>query len=135
MKKIITVLLTFTIICAMIGCVFALPDGLTSIDPNSAPDELQTAGQKILGAIQWVGYAFAIGMLIYIGIKYTMAAANEKANLKNGAINYIVGAIVIAGAVTICSWFVNFGRQITNGGVAATGEQKVEEQKQPDIHN
>ena len=70
------------------------------------------AVQKVLGAIQWIGYAFAIGMLIYIGIKYTMSAANEKADLKKGLINFIIGAVIIAGASTICGWLASFGSEL-----------------------
>ena len=68
----------------------------------------------VLGAIQWIGYAFAIGMLIYIGIKYTMSAANEKADLKRGLINFVIGAVIIAGAATICGWLAEFGQELGN---------------------
>ena len=44
----------------------------------------------ILGNIQWIGYAIAIGMLIYIGIKYTMASASEKADLKGYMIKFVI---------------------------------------------
>ena len=50
---------------------------------------------KVLGAIQWIGYAIAVGMLLYIGIKYVMASANEKADLKNSLVRYLIGAILI----------------------------------------
>lgn len=65
----------------------------------------------VLGAIQWIGYAIAVGMLIFIGIKYVMASADEKANLKNAMIRYVVGAVLIAGGVTIASWIFNAFKQ------------------------
>ena len=54
--------------------------------------------------MQWIGYAIAIGMLVFVGIKYVMASANEKADLKNSLIKYVIGAVLIAGAVTIAGW-------------------------------
>lgn len=63
-----------------------------------------TTASMVLGAMQWIGYAIAVGMLIYIGIKYVMASADEKANLKNAMIRYIIGAVLIAGGVTIAGW-------------------------------
>ena len=64
---------------------------------------------KILGFVQWAGYAIAVGMLIYVGIKYVMASANEKADLKNSLIKYVIGAVLIAGAATISQWIFAIG--------------------------
>ena len=112
MKRVISVLLTLAMLATMFSTVFALPGDLTSVDPKL--EQGSGAVSKILGAIQWIGYAFAIGMLIYIGIKYTMSAANEKADLKRGLINFVIGAVIIAGAATICGWLAEFGKELGN---------------------
>ena len=78
MKKIVSVLLTLAMLATMASVAFAVPVSIGAVTLEHGG----TAVSKILGAIQWIGYAFAIGMLIYIGIKYTMSAANEKADLK-----------------------------------------------------
>lgn len=104
MKKIASVLLTLAMLATMASSVLAsYPVPITT---GTAPWEGGVS--KILGAIQWIGYAFALGMLIYIGIKYTMSAANEKADLKKGLINFVIGAALIAGAATICGWIKGF---------------------------
>lgn len=64
---------------------------------------------NILGAMQWIGYAIAVGMLIYIGIKYTMSAADERANLKGSLVKYVIGAVLIASAVTVVGIVFNIG--------------------------
>ena len=74
----------------------------------------------ILGVIQWIGYGLAIGMLLYIGIKYMMAAANEKASLKQTLINYVIGAIIVFGITTIFT--------ITTGFFGVSGEQNSQQQ-------
>ena len=112
MKRVISVLLTLAMLATMFSTVFALPGDLTSVDPKL--EQGSGAVSKILGAIQWIGYAFAIGMLIYIGIKYTMSAANEKADLKRGLINFVIGAVIIAGEATICGWLAEFGQELGN---------------------
>ena len=112
MKRVISVLLTLAMLATMFSTFFALPGDLTSVDPKL--EQGSGAVSKILGAIQWIGYAFAIGMLIYIGIKYTMSAANEKADLKKGLINFVIGAVIIAGAATICGWLASFGSELGN---------------------
>lgn len=73
--------------------------GVNPVDNNFA--------SKILGAVQFVGYAIAIGMLITLGAKYTMASADDKASLKSSIPKYILGAILIAGAATVAGWIFN----------------------------
>lgn len=90
-------------------------------DPDpSAPEGISPMVEAILDALLWIGYAIALGMLIYIGIKYTMSAANERADLKKASVNYVIGAIVIAGAVTICNWVVTFFQEAKgdSGGIS-----------------
>lgn len=110
MKKIVSVLLTLAMLATMASVAFANPVSIGAVTLEHGG----TAVSKILGAIQWIGYAFAIGMLIYIGIKYTMSAANEKADLKRGLINFVIGAVIIAGAATICGWLAEFGKELGN---------------------
>lgn len=104
MKKVVSILLTLAMLATMMSVTLASKPTIVSTSFEGS-----NAVNKILGLIQWIGYAFAIGMLIYIGIKYTMAAANEKADLKKGLINYVIGAVIIAGAATICGWITTFG--------------------------
>ena len=33
-----------------------------------------------------------------------MASANEKADLKNSLVRYVIGAVLIAGGTTLASW-------------------------------
>ena len=64
---------------------------------------------KILGFMQWIGYAIAVGMLMYIGIKYVTSAADERANLKGSLVKYVIGAVLISGAVTVIGIISNIG--------------------------
>ncbi len=114
MKKFMSVLMTIAML-AMMCCnvVFAY----SSITPKvEAPGGADTTAGTIIGAMQWFGYAIAIGMLVFIGIKYVMASANEKADLKNALIRYVIGAVLIVFAVTIAGWVFSL-----NGGGAAKG--------------
>ena len=87
MKKITSVLMTISLLAAMGNSVFAM-----AITQNTT---LNGVMGIILGIVQAIAFAFATGMLLYIGIKYTMASANEKADLKNSSIKYLIGAIIL----------------------------------------
>lgn len=110
MKKMISVLLTFALIFSMSVSVFAI--SVPEIG-TEAPEGLDTVGSKVLGYVQWFGYILAIGMLLYLGIKYMMSSANEKADLKKGSINYVIGAILVAGASAVVGVLANIGTAIT----------------------
>ena len=117
MKKYIVIFTTVALLLVP-SLVFAF----VSMGPSATPPDGTTKMvQTMLGAIQWIGYAIAIGMLIYIGIKYVTSAANEKAELKSASVNYIIGAIIIAGAVTICNWAVMFFQSANSDGNAQGG--------------
>ncbi len=104
MKKFV-VFLSMLIVLSVPTILFAFDPSIGDPTPT-APDGISPMVKTILGAIQWIGYAISLGMLIYIGIKYTMSAANEKAELKRMSVNFVIGAIVIAGAVTLCNWSI-----------------------------
>ena len=92
MKKIMRIYLTLVSMLPMISsCAYAA----------SSVDQLKGKLPVIINAIAWIGYSISFGMLIYIGIKYMLSAANEKAVLKEGAINYVIGGVLIA-----CASFV-----------------------------
>ena len=116
MKKFVSILMTVTMLCmAMCSITLAAPaTGAGKVDSSFKPsadmgDDATKFANKILGFVQWAGYAIAVGMLIYVGIKYVMASANEKADLKNSLIKYVIGAVLIAGAATISQWIFNIG--------------------------
>lgn len=85
--------------------VFAFREDIGEPEAN-IPGEIKEISVEILGIIRWIGYAIAIGMLIYIGVKYVMSAANEKANLKQAVTNYVIGAIIVASVTSILTFTV-----------------------------
>lgn len=114
LKKVLTTFLLMSIIFCNI--VYAFDPAISGQDGPSVEPEIADMVNVILGVIQWVGYAIAIGMLVYIGIKYVMSSASEKADLKRDSVNFFIGAIVILAAVTICTWCVTFFQSAGGGG-------------------
>lgn len=100
-KKIFSIFLTILTIfqSTYVSAIEGIIGGDTS--PNAVDNALAL---KILGAFQWIGYAIAVGMLVYVGIKYTFAAADEKADMKNSLVKYCIGSVLIMGASTIVGW-------------------------------
>ena len=111
MKKIVSILLTISMLISFGAVVFASDIGGVSIaKPGS--NELANIGNNVLGYVQWFGYTIAVGMLLYIGIKYMMSSANDKADLKKGSVNYVIGAVIVAAASTIVGILSRIGGSI-----------------------
>ena len=95
----IVILMLFTSIC------FASDISILGDVGMKAPTEgFADIVNGILGIVQWIGFAIAIGMLIMVGVKYTQAAAGERADLKAAMVKYVIGAFLIAGAATVIKW-------------------------------
>ena len=59
------------------------------------PSKLTDIGGTFLGILQVAGTGIATIMLIYIGIKYITASANEKAQLKGQLTGFAIGALLL----------------------------------------
>ena len=103
------------LICASIHSMVYATDSILGEYSEVTPDlgegreDIEPAVSEVLGYVQFIGYAIALGMILYIGIKYMMSVAQERANLKKGAFAYIFGAILLAGATTILPIIIGVG--------------------------
>ena len=105
---IVSLLLIILLLFSIATPIFASSDKIDisqiteKIDRNNdTATHVAEAAGGIIGIIQIVGTAVAIFMLIYIGIKYVIAAPSEKADLKKTAFIYVVAAIFIFAASNI----------------------------------
>lgn len=81
---------------------------LQSVVYADAAGEIKGTVSAIVNVVAYFGYAVALGMLAYIAIKYMLSAASDKANMKQGLINYLIGAFLIAGASFVANTVAGF---------------------------
>lgn len=96
----------------MIFSIFSNSILATSYIPSANPskanvNDFKTIAASVIGTLKWCGYAVAIGMLIYVGIKYTMAAADDKASMKGILVKVVIGSLIIAGSATIVDFILS----------------------------
>ena len=72
-----------------------------------AAGAIQSRGEIILSAIVWLGYAVALGMVVFIGIKYILGAADAKANMKSAIVNWLIGAFMVFMCTSIINWVLS----------------------------
>lgn len=63
--------------------------------------ETEEIGNAILGAIQVVGTFVSVAALMILGIKYMLGSMEERASYKKSMLPYLIGAILLFGAVNI----------------------------------
>lgn len=104
MKKCI---FSFAIIMILMSIMCSSVFALSGIGINPTPGIAgngASVASKIIGIMQWCGYAIAVGVMVYIGIKYVMSSADDKATLKGVAWKYAFGAFLVVFATTIVGW-------------------------------
>lgn len=103
------ILLIVMMLCSVPLLTYAnayIPD---KIDPGLpvGTENINNMTLRIIGSLMWIGYAIALGTIIYVGIKYVMASADEKASLKGLFTKIIIGTLIIVSAVTITNIVLN----------------------------
>lgn len=90
-----------------------------AISDDFKPDDISDTNvsglaTKVLGYMKYIGIAIAVGMMIYLGIKYVTSSPDGKADLKGKLGVYILGLVLILAA----SFIVGI---IEDGITGATG--------------
>lgn len=80
---------------------------------TAAKTSVTTAVSTIITIIRIVGVCIAIVMLLAVSMKYMTAAAGEKAEIKKSAVQYVVGAVVLFGAVGILGIINDFAKNVS----------------------
>lgn len=110
MKKLILMLL----ICLSLLAtnIYAMPPAILSGGSANVAG-IEKIGGIVVGAIQAVGVIVAVTVLIYVGIRFMLAAPSEKANIKGMAIPYIVGALIVFATTSLVNVIYDLAKAIS----------------------
>jgi TrbC/VIRB2 family. len=114
LKRVIS-FVTFLALLSMATFVFAtVPDfeGMFTGDGGAVGTAVNRVGGNALVIVRTIGWMIAVGLLIWLGIKWVLASAQEKADLKKNMWNYVIGAVLIFGASSILPVIANFAATI-----------------------
>ncbi|MGN1299375.1 MAG: hypothetical protein ACI4UE_05280 [Candidatus Scatovivens sp.] len=68
---------------------------------------------RIITIVQLFGVSISVIMLIILGMKYMIASAGDKAEIKKHLTTYVVGAVVLFGSAGILEIVKNFFIDVT----------------------
>lgn len=96
----------------------ALSDGM---DGESSVGAVRAIGGNVINVVQTVGYIVAVVMVIFVGIQWVMATPAKRQELKARMWNLVVGAVLIAGSVSILGLVANIATETTTTSVSGGG--------------
>lgn len=100
--KIVSALMIVLMLVSFAAPVFATTIGEYTINPTKVENSTATSTfNKILGMIKYVGIFLAVGLLMFMGIKYMLGSVEEKAEYKKTMIPLIVGVVLLFSAAVV----------------------------------
>ena len=108
MKKTIRILIfIISILIIMMNTCSALTLSKYEITSTDGPMD---AGGKVIGVVTAAGMSISVITIILVAIRYMIASADEKADLKKSAIFYVTGAIIFFAASIIVKIIAQFSQ-------------------------
>lgn len=92
----------------------------TLVFAEDSYNKIAVVSKAFLNALKWAGYAIALGILIFFGIKYLLSAANARADIKKKIFPFIAGVILISLCVTIAQNISEIGTRGEEGDASTS---------------
>lgn len=114
MKKLLKVLPVMLVLALVLTNVFALDDEYKNVLSNgNASGTVSDLTGNIWSTVKVVAYVLAVGTIVFAGLKYMFASADQKADIKKSIGILIIGAIFVFGATLIIDIVSNVTNDVT----------------------
>lgn len=110
MKKINKILMVLAMVLLVASPVFAV--SATEPSSGTAIGNVTGLAGNVWSTIKIVAQVAAIAAIVFAGVRYMFASADQKADIKKQTVILIVGAILVFAAVPFASWISTLGSQI-----------------------
>lgn len=126
MKKLLKVLPVMFVLSLVLTNVFAINANVTVPTGNPSGVVNKLTG-NVWATLSTVIYVVALGAVVFAGLRYMFASADQKADIKKSSGILIIGAILVFGATLILNLVANIANDVTNGVTAQQVIEIVEE--------
>ncbi|MDD2627640.1 MAG: TrbC/VirB2 family protein [Clostridia bacterium] len=95
--------LTFFVVAISSVCAVEVPNeiGTPNAQPGNRLEGIDTVAKNVWKTISTIVQFLAIGAVVFAGVRYMFASADQKADIKQQTVILIVGAVLVFGATTI----------------------------------
>lgn len=115
MKKFMLRVMPIVLVAVFIftGCVFAADvNTIWNNAQGSGVSSVTGAANKIWSTVLLILQICAVAAIVFAGVKYMFASADQKADIKNGMIGLVVGAILVFAASTVVQFIINAANEV-----------------------
>lgn len=78
----------------------------------SEANQFEDLGNTILGTLRVIGSIASVGALMYIGIKCMLGSVEEKSEMKENLVYYVIGSILVFSIANILPIIYNFATDL-----------------------
>lgn len=107
MKRIIRILPIVIVMCILVTSVFAVSVPTTNPTGGTVAGSVTTVAANLWATIASVIQLLAIAAVVFAGLKYMFASADQKADIKKGLGILALGAVMVFGSVTLLKMFTD----------------------------
>ena len=115
LKKIFCILILFIIVFNIISCVLAadsfIKDSSDKITPSGSA-QISTVKDKAWGSIKLILQVAAITAVLACGVRYMIASADQKADIKKSLAAVIIGSAIVFGTTLIIDFVTGAAGQL-----------------------
>lgn len=113
MKKFMLRVMPIVLVAVLVltNSIYAYTVDTTITNPTGSIG-LETSVGKIWGTVLTILRILAVAAIVFAGVKYMFASAEGKADIKNGMLGLVVGAIMVFGASIVIEIIMNAAEKI-----------------------
>jgi len=110
MKKLLKILPVIMVACFALTSVFAVSaDNLAGAIGSGSPDSgITSTAQNIWATVVTIVQILAVAAVVFAGLRYMFASADQKADIKKSMGTLAIGAILVFGATLVIQLVAGF---------------------------
>ncbi len=116
MKKLIKILPVVMVVCMVLTSVFAGNAGITvpstDLSGGQSIGSADTAVQRVWGTVMTMVQILAIAAVVFAGLRYMFASADQKADIKKSMGILAIGAILVFGATLVLNFVTGLAGEV-----------------------
>lgn len=113
--KILSLVLVFALVMAPVVTLAVPIEDFTGGGDVEALNKLNPIIGTIITVLQWIGYAVAVVMILWLGVQWMLAQPSKKAELKGKMWSMAVGILLLVGGVSLLKIVWSLAEQGTSG--------------------
>ena len=114
MKKLIKVLPVVMVVCLVLTSVFAVSTDFTDLNKGSASEGVTNVATNIWQTVVTIVRILAVAAVVFAGLRYMFASADQKADIKKSMGILAVGAVLVFGATFLLQMIANITTQVVD---------------------